>query len=77
MTCSPEYDCQFVFVTNDTAVLSAWNGGTPSRSSDQGSALWTRWKAYSSTIETIEKASTLRRYTDQRMSASASTPEAR
>ena len=77
MTCSPEYECQFMFVTNDTAVLSAWNGGTPSRSSDQGSAPCTRWKAYSTTIDTIENASTLRRYTDQRMSVSASTPEAR
>ena len=28
---SPEYDCQFVFVTKLTAVFSAWSDGIPSR----------------------------------------------
>ena len=36
MVASPEYHCQFVFVTNETAVLKAPAGGTPGKSSDSG-----------------------------------------
>ena len=34
MVDSPEYDCQFVFVTNDAAVLNDWSGVTGPKPND-------------------------------------------
>ena len=36
MVASPEYDCQFVLVTNEAAVLNASAGSTPGKPSDSG-----------------------------------------
>src|SRR5450759_2572429 len=64
---SPAYDCQFVFVTNDTAVLKAVSGCID-RPSDQGRYPWTRMSSQSTRTDTTEKASTEIAYTDQRCS---------
>ena len=37
---SPEYDCQFVLVTNDVAVLKACPGSMPANPRDNGSPDW-------------------------------------
>ena len=61
MVDSPEYDCQFVLVRNDTAVFHAWSGLTPGNPSDSHRCCWRRWKAYRKITLTKENASTLRR----------------
>lgn len=40
---SGEYDCQFVFATNDAAVLNASAGPTAGRPRSPGSTTWMRW----------------------------------
>ena len=45
MVSSGEYDCQFVFVTNETAVLNASPSGTGGRPSEYGSTAWKRCSA--------------------------------
>ena len=77
MVASPEYACQLVLVTNDAAVLNASAGSTPGKPRDSGRPDWTRWRTYSSTTPTNEKASTETAYTDQRWSAFGSTPTRR
>jgi hypothetical protein len=42
MTVSGTYDCQFVLVTNDTAVLNAMPGSTGPRPRLSGSRPWSR-----------------------------------
>ena len=54
---SPEYHCQLVLVTNETAVFHAPTAGTPGRPSDQGSSAWTRSSPKSSSTDTAENAS--------------------
>ena len=73
---SPAYDCQFVFVVNETAVLNAvcqsierpWLSGSHGCSTSS---------ANSPTTETVARARTDRAYLDQRCSTSGSTPTAR
>ena len=74
---SPEYDCQLVFVTNDTAVFHAPCGTTASKPSDSHRWFCTRWKRYRNRIEMAENASTLRAYTPQACSAAGLTPTSR
>jgi hypothetical protein len=57
---SPEYDCQFVFVTKLTAVFQAWSGLTGSNPRLSHSRFWNRWNRYRNRIDTAENASTLR-----------------
>ena len=58
---SPEYDCQFVLVTNETAVFKAWSGSTPGNPRDWGrDCLHSLERRRAATIDTNEKASTLR-----------------
>ena len=54
---SPAYDCQLVFVTNETAVLTAVSTfiAAPRAS---GSTPWSRGSRNSSTTPTTEKATT-------------------
>lgn len=40
---SGEYDCQFVFATNEAAVLNASEGPTAGRPRSPGSTTWMRW----------------------------------
>ena len=44
---SPEYDCQFVLVTNEAAVLNAWSAGTPGNPRLSGRFGCKRSSAYS------------------------------
>lgn len=54
---SPAYDCQFVLVTNETAVLRAVSTFIE-RPSDQGKKRWTTISSHSARIDTPENAST-------------------
>ncbi|GEA79586.1 hypothetical protein CUD01_00300 [Cellulomonas uda] len=63
---SPEYHCQFVFVTNDTAVFHAPSEPIAGIPNDNGRCSWTRKNAYNPRTLTKENASTDRAYTDQR-----------
>ncbi len=54
---SPAYDCQLVFVTNETAVLSAVCQ-VIERSSAQGSHPWAMMSRNSATTETTAKVTT-------------------
>lgn len=58
---SPEYDCQLVFDTNETAVLNAWSEEIGLKPSDSGSQSCTRCSRYRNSTLTAEKTSTLRR----------------
>jgi len=58
---SGEYDCQFVFVTNETAVLNARGSLVAGRPSENGSHCCSRCSAYTATTPTAENASTDRR----------------
>ena len=40
---SPEYDCQLVFVVNETAVFQAWSACTGPMPRLSGSHCWSRW----------------------------------
>ena len=63
-----------MLVTNDAAVFQAWSALTAGKPSESSRCCCTRWKPYRNSRLTTEKASTLRRYVDQRWSASGSTP---
>ena len=60
MVASPEYDCQFVLVTNDAAVLNAWSGATPGKPRLSGRCGWNRCSAYRPRTDTALKASSAR-----------------
>ena len=62
---SPEYHCQLVFVTNDTAVFQAPWVITPGKPRDSGRKACSRRNAYRNRMLTAENASTLRAYTPQ------------
>ena len=55
---SPEYHCQLVLVTNETAVFQAPSAGRPAKPSDSGRWLCSRPKAKSPRMLTSEKPST-------------------
>ncbi len=74
---SPEYHCQLVLVTNDTAVLNAPSGGTGFIPTDSGSRLCSRCMAYRNRTDTKENASTLAAYPVHRWSVSGSIRSAR
>ena len=58
---SGEYDCQFVFVTNEAAVLNDSPSGTAGSPSEYGSTACARWITYTKNTPTTENASTPRR----------------
>lgn len=58
MAFSPMYDCQFVLVTNEAAVLNAWSGVMAAKPSDSGRWSWSRRNRYRNSTPTKEKAST-------------------
>ena len=75
---SPEYDCQFVFVVNDTAVFHARSGATLAIFCGfHGSHSCTRSITYSNTSDTPLKSSIATPYSFQTISFSSSTPPSR
>ena len=74
---SPEYHCQFVFVTKDTAVFHAPTAGTPGMPSAHGSSAWIRRMPYSRSTDAAENTSSDRAYTPHRWSARGSIPASR
>ncbi len=74
---SPEYHCQLVFVTNDTAVFQAPWVMTPGKPRERGRKACRRMNAYRKRMLTAENARMLRAYTAQDCSDRGLTPTSR
>ncbi len=74
---SPAYDCQFVFVTNETAVLSAVCQNIPPVPCDRGRWPWVVMRANRMAMPMSENAMTLAAYDFQPCSDEASTRTSR